>query len=516
MSETIAEEARRLHVAGHLSQAEALYRQAIGDFPEDVVTRSNLGLLLLRSGAVDDAAACLRTALRLDPGCAEAHNALGLMHYTQAHVAEAENCFRAALRLRPDLTGAMTNLGVALQTQNRLSDAEVCYDAALGMGGDPVSLGANLAMLRLEQGRAADAVAACREVLRLRPDSTEAQINLAMALLRLGNFAEGWAAYEARWRYADMTGDVPATVAPRWMGEPLSGRTLLLHAEQGFGDSLQFCRYAIPLAEAGADVVLAVQPALLRVLSRLHPAVRVVSRDEPLPPHDLWCPLMSLPLAFGTTVETIPAWEHYLTPEPELVAAWGRRLATAGVIPGLVPGTNRGTVPGSGPRARNDRSGGVIGLVWAGSSRDDQPRAAAVDRRRSMPLRTLAPLFDVPHCRFISLQLGPAASQIVASGLPIEEVSADLTDFAETASLIAHLDLVISVDTAVAHLAAALGKPVWLLNRFDTCWRWLQDRDDSPWYRTLRLFRQPEAGDWVTPVGAVAAALESRGRGSRE
>ena len=323
----------------------------------------------------------------------------------------------------------------------------------------------------------------CREALRLRPDYPEAHNNLGCALLLAGLFEDGWKEYEW-WRkvqpYSSSVRDFPA---PLWRGEAIGDRTILLHAEQGLGDTLQFCRYA-PLMVCGAGIILEVQPSLVRLLSRLPGVMQVVAWGDGLPPFDLHCPLMSLPLAFGTTLDTIPAGTPYLSADPALAANWQERLV------GL--------------------DGLRIGLVWAGGQRLNFPVLVAVDRRRSIALKALAPLGEVSGVSFVSLQKDAPAAQAAdpPHGLMLHDFTADLHDFEDTAALIVNLDLVISVDTSVAHLAGALGKPVWLLNRFDTDWRWLLNRDDSPWYPTLRQFRQPRPGDWNGAVCAARDALQ--------
>ena len=262
---------------------------------------------------------------------------------------------------------------------------------------------------------------------------------------------------------------------------------LLVHSEQGLGDTLQFCRF-VPIVAQGAKIVLEVQPPLHRLLADLPGIAEIVAEGDKLPPFDLHCALLSLPRFLGTSLETIPGEVPYLTADPLLVSAWRRRLA------GL--------------------AGLKIGLVWAGGPRPDEPAESSVDRHRSMPLARLAALAEVEGVSFVSLQKGPPAAQAAQPppGMVLHDFTAELDDFADTAALVEALDLVISVDTAVAHLAGALGKPVWLLNRFDTCWRWLLGRDDSPWYPTLRQFRQPAAEDWDSVIAAVKAALAQRVR----
>jgi tetratricopeptide (TPR) repeat protein len=475
-----------LHQAGQLDAAASCYRAALQQRPDFSPAWATLGLARMAAGALDEAEQHQREALRLDPTLPEAHNGLGLVHYEYGRVAEAENCFRGCLRLWPEHPGAHLNLAVALQSRGHLNAAEASYRDALRFGADAAQVYNNLSVLLREMGRVGEAETAVRTALRLRPDMPDAQVNLAMILLLTGRWAEAWPRYEARWQIGNPAAQHRPFPQPLWTGEqPVAGKTILLHAEQGFGDTLQFCRYAPLVAAQGARVVLEVQPPLVRLLARLHNVAQVVAAGEALPDFDLHCPLMSLPRAFATTPETVPASVPYLTADPPHQAAWRDALAP-------LPGRR-------------------VGLVWAGSARAWLPHAAALDRRRSMRLADMAPLAAVRGCSFVSLQLGPPAAQLndPPTGLPVHKVAEVLGDFADTAALVANLDLVIAVDTAVAHLAGALGRPVWLLNRFDTCWRWLLGRDDSPWYPTLRQFRHDGREDWPTVMQRVAAALES-------
>lgn len=273
---------------------------------------------------------------------------------------------------------------------------------------------------------------------------------------------------------------------PQWRGEAAAGRTLLIHAEQGLGDTLQFCRYAPLAAERGLRIVLEVQKPLVRLLRSLPGIDRVVAQGEALPAFDLHCPMLSLPLALGTTLETIPGRTPYLHADGSGTADWRRRL-DATTRPGL-----------------------RIGVLWAGNAHSLTPRLALLDRRRSIAPARLAPVFDVPGVQFFGLQKdGPAAPD----GFPLTDVMREMQDFADTAALVGTLDLVIAVDSAVAHLAGALGRPVWLLDRFDPCWRWPLGRTDSPWYPGLRIFRQAVPGDWDPVVAQVADELRSMAAG---
>jgi hypothetical protein len=308
-------------------------------------------------------------------------------------------------------------------------------------------------------------------------------MNKAMLLMRLGDLPTGLSLYERRWEVLGPDYRHKSE-QPLWLGNiSLQGERLFIYWEQGFGDTLQFCRYVALAAKAGAEVILGVQQPLLRLMSTLEGVSRIIGPGDEVPDHDLRCPMMSLPLAFGTTIETIPAEIPYLRADPDDVAAWRHRLA--------------------GITAKR------IGLVWAGEAQIGAIDALAADKRRSTMLAALAPLATIPGCIFFSLQLGPTADQAVhpPAGMILHDFTSELKDFADTAALIESLDLVISVDTAPAHLAGALGKPVFLLNRFDTCWRWLFNRADIDWYPSMRIFRQPEPHDWATPIRAAADAL---------
>jgi len=471
---------------GSAAEAETFYRAALALAPERPDSWANLGLAVLKEGRADEAVQCERQALRLDPENVEALNNLGIALHALNALPEAENHFRGALRLAPEHANAMLNLGVIRQSLGHPEEAEALYRRALALGTDAPRACNNLALALAELDRLEEAEAACRDALAANPDYPEAGVNLAMILLMRGKMAEAWPYYEARWRVPPLL-EAQQFPDKRWTGaKPVEGKTILLVAEQGFGDTLQFCRYAPMVAKLGARVILAVPPELSRLMLSLKGVDQVVSRDDAMPAFDLLCPLMSLPLAFGTMEETIPWRVPYLEADPDAIEHWEK------IIP---PGI---------PRAAG---GLVIGLVWAGARRQHQPHTLAIDRRRSMTLADMAPLGAVADCVFVSLQLGPPAKQAAAAPFPLIDVTDRLTDFADTAALIEALDLVITVDTAVAHLAGALGKPVWLLNRLDTCWRWPRDRADSQWYPTMRLFRQTAAGDWADVIRRVVAAL---------
>ncbi|MBY0578866.1 MAG: tetratricopeptide repeat-containing glycosyltransferase family protein [Burkholderiales bacterium] len=361
---------------------------------------------------------------------------------------EAEAVCRSALELKPDSAVILYNLGIILKKMNRLLEAEKVY----------------------------------RHTIELKPEYADGHCNLAFTLLKLGNMKAGWEEYEWRWATPQMFGARRDFTQPQWRGEAAKGKTLLIHLEGGFGDTLQFCRYAQLAAARGLHIILLVPSPLVRLLQSLPGVDRIIESGELLPAFDFHCPMLSLPLAFGTDLATIPSTASYLQADKAQVDAWHTRLT-----------------------ALSNKSF-RIGLAWAGDPRSNFPHLTAVDRRRSMSPELLAPLFNLTGFHFFSLQKD---GRKAPNNFLLTDFMDEMEDFADTAALISNLDLVISVDTAVAHLAAALGKPVWVLDRFDSCWRWLNDREDSPWYPSLRLFRQPQPGDWQSVIERVVGELPS-------
>jgi tetratricopeptide (TPR) repeat protein len=380
-------------------------------------------------------------------------------------LAEAADCWR-----HPEESSSVNNLGSAYRGIGASAEAAVCYQQALRLRPDDVEVLVNLANAFGDLGDIEVAEAYARRAIALQPDLPNAHFALGWLLLTSGRLQEGWREHAWRRRMKDYV--IRSFPGQEWQGEPPGDRLLLLHSDEGIGDAIQCVRY-IPMLGA-SNVVLEVQPDLVRLFQGLPgvTAVLATGRSGTLPV-DLHRPLLDLPGLLGTTVETIPSEVPYLQADPGLALKWHRRL--------------------------EHLTGFRVGLAWAGNP------ANLADRTRSMALAQLTPLFDsFPEVAFVSLQKGAAGQQ---TGRPLHDFTADLIDFAETAALLQTLDLVIAVDTAVVHLAGALGMPVWLLNRFDTDWRWMLGRDDSPWYPTLRQFRQPEMGDWDAVVSQVAAAL---------
>ncbi|PKU24236.1 tetratricopeptide repeat protein [Telmatospirillum siberiense] len=458
-------------------ESERCYRRALHLDPRFAEAHNNLGLLLGKVGRNDEAERCLRRACELKPDFAEAMNNLGNLLWMGGRPEEAEACCREALRLKPGYPSAALNLGNSLRERSRFDQAEFWYRRAVQADPDWAEANNNLSSLLLDLGRLDEAIVRYRTALSQKPDYPDAHTNLAIALLLAGRCDEGWREYEWRWKQDKNRAHVRPFRQPLWKGEATGDRVLLLHAEQGLGDTLQFCRF-VPEIAARRRVILEVQPPLVPLLAGLPGVERIVASGDPLPPFDLHCPFLSIPRVLGVTLESLPATAPYLRADPQRVAFWRRRV---GELDGL-----------------------RVGIVWAGN------QTMAADRRRSIPLEQFFPLADMDGVHFVSLQKGTAAGQLPPPGFRLHDWTGELADFADTAALAEALDLIISVDTAVVHLAGALGRPVWLLNRSDRCWRWLLNRDDSPWYPTLRQFRQPYPGDWLGVLRAVRAELQSR------
>lgn len=408
---------------------------------------------------------------------------------------EAIALYAGLQQRHPDDAGVALRLGIALAMAGRLVAAVGKLEHAVALAPDHAEaqdwLGRTLATIHWHD-RAPDAIAPLSRAVAAAPEDGRRHMKLAVALLSCGRLGEAWPHYAWRWPVFGETegGRQPRQALERPDPAAWHGRRLLVFAEQGLGDTLQFLRYVPMAAAAAGEVILEVPGPLAALAATVAPGIRVVADGDPLPAHDATVPLLHLPWAFGTELASIPGKVPYLRTDPVRATAWRRRLAE---LPGL-----------------------RVGLVWAGDPRPDRPGANRIDRRRSLRLAALAPLAGVPGVSFVSLQKGAGARQAAMPppGLVLHDWTTELRDFADTAALMAGLDLVISADTSPVHLAGALARPVWLLNRYDSCWRWLRDRDDSPWYPTLRQFRQPAPGEWAPVVARVAEALRERVRRS--
>ena len=510
---------------GRADDALACYRAATDDGSADATCWANLGLLLLRRRDDEEAEAALRTALRLDPAQARTRVNLGVLLAAGKRWHEAEACYRLALQSQPDDLAALTNLGLVLESLGRLAEAEHLQRRALALApdraethnhlagvlargtgeapreaerhyrealrlqpGNPAHL-SNLGAFLFDEGRLDEAEASLRAAIAQDPALASAHINLGQLLLSLGQLPEGFGHTEMRYRMrvpGAMPG-FPERPAPgsarQWQGEPLAGKRLLVWPEQGHGDQLQFCRF-LPVVRAlqrPAFVTCACSASLVGLLRGLDGPDEVIALEAAtaaLATHDYWVPMLSLPLYCGTTVDTVPADAPYLHADAADIARWAPRL----------------------PRA-----GRRIGLVWRGNVQHDN------DADRSLPdLSVLAPLWKVPGLVFVSLQkwAGEEEARHPPAGQPLVHLGGDIESFADSAAILAQLDLLVCVDTAACHLAGAIGIPCWvMLPAWRNDWRWLRDRDDTPWYRHTRLFRQPRRGDWPSVVAAIGAAL---------
>jgi tetratricopeptide (TPR) repeat protein len=504
-----------LALLGRRSEAAEAYEEALKirpDFPEVL---NNLGVFHYENGAYEKSIQLLKRAIELCPAYAAAHNNLGNTYKEQKEWSKALLCYRIALSHDPHLFQAINNMGLALmygagdlaaaatffrqildkQPENPIAmnhlgiaycmrgdfaEGATWYDKALALNPDYRDALNNMGNALKAQGRIKEALPYYERVRDLKPDDPEIHNNIAMALLGIGRFEEGWREYEWRWKASQLAEARRNYAEPLWRGEEGGDRTLYIYAEQGLGDTIQFCRYASYAAKRGWKVILEVQPELLSLMKSLDGVDAAFCPGAPVPRFDMQCPTMSLPVAFNTRVDTIPANIPYLSAEAAKKSLWSERLAS-------------------------DPKGFRVGLVWTGNSRHFSLDLSAANMRRSLPPDALSPFQGMNGIQFYSLQKN---GYNLETDLGMIDHMNACADFSDTAALIDNLDLVISVDTSVAHLAGAMGKPIWLLNRFDTCWRWFVDREDSPWYPTMRIFRQTTSGDWASVIARVKTELE--------
>jgi len=429
--------------AGNAAQALVHFQAARNIDHSNVILHLHAGAALHDLGRYEEAIVCYRHVVKIAPSMGEAHNNLGNSLMALGRFAEAVDSFSKASELLPSSPVPLAVRATALQALGKVLDAE----------------------------------ADCRRAVLLDPSFAAAHWNLALNLLLQGQYEEGWLEYEWRWLKPDFTSPLRHTGIPLWDGSPLKGRSILLHAEQGFGDALQFVRYALLVVERGGTVVIECHPQLVQLMKTVKGVQAVIPFGNPLPPLNCQAPFLSLPRIFGTTLQTIPAQCPYLSVCSEYREKW------AALIP------SHSTIL-------------RVGLVWAGKSYPDPLRSCQAD--------VLAPLAGNKNAEFYSLQLGTGYEQIMypPTGMTLIDLTEQIHNFADTAALIEQLDLVISIDTSVAHLAGALGKPVFLMLPFAPDWRWLLGCSDSPWYPSIQLFRQKQPGDWGSVISEVQTALD--------
>ncbi len=469
--------------AGNKDEAFALLAKSGTLDSEDPATNFYLGNLFREQGKLEDAAGYYRKAIASSPRFAEAHNNLGLVLQGLGDTRGAEEEFAKGISASPELSALHNNMGNSQLQHGRMDIALACFRKAAELAPESFEAWNNLGETCYRLQRLDEAEECYRKALALNPECVGAELNLGILLLLRGNFSEGWRHYEKRWDMPHIRERRPRFAQPEWQGEPLDGKTLLIYVEQGMGDNIQFVRYLRILRDRypGALIYYWGLKPLMRLFADLATSCGVELLPETIPggvpPIDYHIALLTVPERLGTTLDTIPAAVPYLAPPAGLTETWARRLA------GL--------------------QGKKVGLVWASGE------TYQFHMFRTMQLAQLKPLLDVPGIAWVSLQKGNGAGQIAEEGLSgkIVNLMDEVEDFADTAAIIANLDLVISVDTSVPHLAGALGKPVWLLDRFDTDWRWLLGRTDCPWYPTMRIFRQTSFGDWGSVVVPAARAL---------
>ncbi|HWA39921.1 MAG TPA: tetratricopeptide repeat protein [Burkholderiales bacterium] len=512
MSATTLRDAEQARLAGDLDAAMAACRGVLAGLPDDPAALNLIAAIAADRGQIEEGLAWAARAARADSRAAGPHYTMGRLFEMQQRLGEAEASYRRAIDLAPRDARAHNNLGVVLQMQGRAADALACYRAAVELAPDLPEANQNYASIARdpaaleravrgfrartetnpedaaaynsaanalrELGRHDESLAAYDRAIALQPDFAEARFNRSMVLLQTADYARGWPEYEWRLKTPTHGGSAARFAQPMWHGRE-TARTVLVHAEQGLGDTIQFARFA-PLAAARCGaLVLEVQPEVFPVLTIMKGAPRIVVRGDPLPPFEMHAPLLSLPALLGTTIESIPWDGPYIQAPHERVMAWRRAFAK---------------------RRRHFN----VGLVWAGRPQHWD------DLNRSVPLARLSPLARVPDVSFFSLQLGPAAEEAKhpPSGMELLDLTSLIRDFADTAALVSFLDLVVTVDTSVAHLAGAMGVPTWVLLAHAPDWRWHLAREDSPWYPSTKLFRQPTDGDWGGAVERMAAGLE--------
>jgi len=459
-----------------LDDAIVAYRQSIEIRPDNVDAINNLGNAFYKNNNCDEAIAAYLRVLEIKPNNVSALNNLGNAFFKQNKFDEAIEVYQRAINNKPNYSEAYYNIGIVMRAQNKIDEAILAYRKAIEIDPEYASAYNNMGVLFRAQNKVEESVDIFQRAIKIDHDHASAYFNQGISLLLLGHFREGWNLYEWRWKTEAMKMNVREFDRPLWLGqEDICGKTIFLHGEQGFGDTLQFCRYADLVKKLGAIVILEVQKPLIRLLFDLKGIDRIVENKKDVRYFDYHCPLLSLPKALQTDLYSIPAAPYYLKSEISIQEKWSIRL-------------------GKKTRPR-------VGIAWSGNSlhRNDQNRSVFLEKI----LCYLSEDFE-----YFCLQKDiRERDRDILKNSKIRQFSDEITDFAETAALCELMDLVISVDTSVAHLAGALGKQTWILLPYIPDWRWLLERDDSPWYPSVRLFRQQQAGDWDTTLERVAVAL---------
>jgi len=470
-----------LSAKGRLEEAITHFQKAIRINPNCADIYNNLGLALKDKGNVDEAIINFKKAFILNPALAVAYFNLGVALQDKRQLDEAINFYKKALQINPDLDGAYNNIGDILAGKGHFDEAITYFQKAIALNPNLTGAYYNLGNIFKDKGQPEEAISFYQKALQIDPNYAEAHFNMAFALLLSGSFIQGWKEYEWRWKSKEHYEQnlLQHLSQPLWDGSDISGKTILIHTEQGYGDAIQFIRYAPLLARQVVKVLILCPKELISLFQNVEGIHQVIGGGEYLPSFDIHCPLLSLPLKFNTTLDTIPAEIPYIKVDTALLQKWKDKV-------------------------KDDTSKFRVGLSWAGRPTHKD------NSNRSFPLETFAPLAQSNGVIFYSLQKGKGSEQAnnPPVGMRLIDYTNKIQDFSDTAALIENLDLVISVDTAVAHLAGAMGKPVWTLLPFAPDWRWMLNREDSPWYPTMRLFRQPSPGDWKSVINNVRKELE--------
>ena len=466
-----------------LPEAEVHCRRAIALNRDYAPPYKVLSELLLDRHDMAGALACYDRMAALEPEFPAAHNNAGLLLRKMGRPQEAQAAFARAVAIKPFDPRVRFNYLLGRRDEDTMPEAIACCRRALEQYPDSADVMTNLAVCFHLSGQYEEALSWFERAIARKPDHHEARFNLSLLALVCGDYVRGFEEYEKRWHLLEV--QKPRLTQPEWQGEPLDGKTILLHAEQGLGDTIQCLRYVPLVAARGGRVIVRLERTLVRLAAGLPEKVVITPTSAPLPAFDVWCPMFGLPRIFGTRLDSIPATTPYLGVRAVIAERWRQRL--------------------------QNLSGLKVGLAWAGSPRHVN------DFHRSIDFARLKPILDVAGVSFVSLQVGPRGADVAA--LPpgtIMAAATELKDFAETAGAILNLDLVIAVDTSVVHLTGALGKPAWVMLPHSPDWRWLRDRADSPWYPSLRLYRQRRRGDWDEVIARVAADLRERAAASAD
>jgi Tfp pilus assembly protein PilF len=462
--------------SGNFDLAVKYFREAINIDPAHIGTHYNLGNVYRDKGQIEEAFSCYQKVLQLDPSYVDAYVNMGIIFRMKRRLSEEMMCYRKAIQLNPASAEAFFNLGHHFFEKGQFDKALVCYEKVTQLKPDFVNACMNLGLVLRIEDRNEEALSCYQKAIHLNPGDAGAHWNLSNVLLLIGAYEEGWKEFEWFRKTDDCARRQRSFSQPLWDGSDIRGRTILLHAEEGFGDTIQFIRYAPLVAERGAKVIVESQEELTSLLRNIKGVWHVLSRGGDLPHFDFHCPLMSLPRIFKTTLDNIPVNIPYLFADRMLIQEFHDKI-------------------------RNDGAELRVGLVWSGGG---------LPFKKSCSIEIFSPLADLPGITFYSLQKGAPAEQAKnpPKGMMLTDYTNEFSDFSVTAAFIENLDLIITVDTAIAHLAGALGKPVWVLLPFVPDWRWMLKREDSPWYPTMRLFRQPSLGDWKSAINKLVCELE--------